>query len=253
MQALQILRKRLAPRLRKMPGYQVMKFIYSLLHGTESRNAALLLLWPPKSLYQPYGTTSEDRYPEIFRYVREQIEDRADVRILSFGCATGEEVFSLRKYFQRATIVGLDINPLNIAMCRSRLRRMGDANIKFATAGSVSGEENASYDVIFAMAVFRHGKLNSTPYPLTCDHLIRFSDFEQSVVDLARVLKPGGLLIIQHAMFRFADTRAAAGFKTVFRFESPGEAPYYSRDNRILPITDYPDVIFQKDNSGGSA
>lgn len=248
MQALHILKKRIAPRLRKIPGYPAIRFIYSLLRSTESRNSALLLLWPPKGLYQPYGSTLEDRYPEIFRYVRDKIGDRADLRILSFGCATGEEVFSLRRYFQRAAIVGLDINPLNIAVCRFGWRRMGDANLKFAVAGSVSGEASASYDVIFAMAVFRHGKLNVTPPPLKCDHHIRFADFEQSVVDLARVLKPGGLLVIQHAMFRFVDTRTAVGFKTVFSFETPGKAPYYGHDDCLLPITDYSDVVFQKNS-----
>lgn len=43
-QALHILKKRLAPRLRKMPEYQTMRFILSLLRSIESRNSALLLL-----------------------------------------------------------------------------------------------------------------------------------------------------------------------------------------------------------------
>ncbi len=84
------------PRLRKVPGFRAARFMYRLVHGVESRNTALLLLRPPKGLYQPYGTTSDDRYPEIFKFVREQIGDGADVRILSVGCSTGEEVFSLR-------------------------------------------------------------------------------------------------------------------------------------------------------------
>ena len=106
--------------LRKMPGFRAARFVYHLVPSVESRNATLLLLYPPAGLYQPYGTTSNDRYPEIFQQVREQIGDGADRRILSFGCATGEEVFTLRRYFAQATIVGLDINPYNISVCRSR-------------------------------------------------------------------------------------------------------------------------------------
>jgi hypothetical protein len=165
----QALKNRLKTRLQKVPGFMGTKFIYSLVRSVESRNSAILLLRPPKGLYQPYGTTSEDRYPEIFQHVLEQVGDDADLRILSFGGATGEEVFSLCSYFEQATIVGLDINPLNLAVCRFRRRRIGDAKLHFAVAGSTTREASASYDVIFAMAVFRHGNLNSSPPPPKCD------------------------------------------------------------------------------------
>ena len=246
MQEQQALKNRLKTRLRKVPGFRVARFFYSLVRSVESRNSALLLLRPPKGLYQPYGTTSEDRYPEIFQQVLEQVGDGADLRILSFGCATGEEVFTLRRYFQQATIVGLDINPLNIATCRFRLRRIGDAKLHFAVAGSTIGEASASYDVIFAMAVFRHGNLNSSPPPSKSDHRIRFADFEQSVTDLARTLKPGGLLVIQHAMFRFTDTHVAAGFETALSLKLTEGGPLYGRDDCILTDADYPDVVFRE-------
>ena len=145
MQEQQALKNRLKTRLRKVPGFRVARFIYSLVRSVESRNSALLLLRPPKGLYQPYGTTSQDRYPGIFQQVLERVGDGADLRILSFGCATGEEVFSLRHYFQKATLVGLDINPLNIAVCRFRLWRIGDAKLRFAVAGSTIGEASPSY------------------------------------------------------------------------------------------------------------
>jgi SAM-dependent methyltransferase len=234
------------PRLRKVPGFRVARFIYRLMRSVESRNLTLMLLRPPKSLYQPYGTTSEDRYPEVFRQVRERVGDGTNLRILSFGCSTGEEVFSLRRYFPEAIIVGLDINPHNIRVCRFRRWRLGDKRMKFAVAGSTAGEASASYDAIFAMAVFRHGDLTTSPPPPTCDHLIRFADFEQSVTELARTLKPGGLLVIQHAMFRFADTRAAAGFETVLSVKVDEKVPLYDRDDCILIDADYPDVVFRK-------
>ena len=61
MQEQQALKNRLKTRLRKVPGFRVARFFYSLVRSVESRNSALLLLRPPKGLYQPYGTTSEDR------------------------------------------------------------------------------------------------------------------------------------------------------------------------------------------------
>jgi SAM-dependent methyltransferase len=237
---------RAKPHLRKMPGYRFALFIYKLARNLESRNAALLLLRPPKGLYQPYGTTSAERYPGVFQYVSESLGGSPDVRILSFGCATGEEVFSLRRYLPDANIVGLDINPFNIAVCCFRRLRAGDKRMTFAVAGSTEGEASASYDAIFAMAVFRHGDLNISPPPPECSHRIRFAEFEQSAAYLARVLKPSGLLIIEHAMFRFCDTRAAKDFETVYSVEPDKREPLYSRDNRLLPDAEYPDVVFRK-------
>lgn len=243
---MQALLKRWKPFLRKVPGYRAALFLYKLARSQESRNAALLLLRPPKGLYQPYGTTSADRYPDVFLAVRRLLEGDASLRILSFGCATGEEVFSLRRYFPQANIVGLDINPWNIAVCRFRRMKAGDKRMTFAVAGSTEGEASASYDAIFAMAVFRHGDLNIAPPPPECGHRIRFAQFEQSVADLARALKPGGLLAIQHAMFRFADTRAAKDFETVLSVKLDHREPLYGRDDRLLPDAEYLDVVFRK-------
>jgi hypothetical protein len=237
---------RLKSGLRKVPGFKLAKFLLSLVRGVESRNAALLLLRPPKGLYQPWGTTSDDRYPQIFKHVRDQIGDGVNVRILSFGCSTGEEVFSLRRYFPQAAIVGFDINRHNIAVCRRRQRKLGDDRMAFAITGSTAAESDASFDAIFAMAVFRHGSLNSSPPPPNCNHCLTFADFEQSVTDLARALKPRALLIIRNAMFRFADTQIAGRFETVLSLKEDPPGPLYDRDNRILPDEDYPNTIFRK-------
>ena len=243
---IEALKVRLKPRLRKIPGYRAARFVYRLLRSVESRNSTLLLLRAPKGLYQPYATTSEDRYPELFRQVRERAGDGADLRILSFGCATGEEVFTLRRYFPQAAIVGLDINPLNIAACRRRLRRVKDARLSFAVAASTAGEASASYDVVFALSVFRHGDLNVSPPPSRCDHLIRFTDFEQSATDLARTLKPGGLLVIGNPMFRFADTQLAAAFEPILTLKLNQSGPLYGCDNRNLPDPDHSHAIYRK-------
>jgi hypothetical protein len=66
MQQLQALKRRLKPWLRRVPGFRAARFIYRLVHSQESRNVTLMLLRPPHGLFQPYGSTSHDRYPEIF-------------------------------------------------------------------------------------------------------------------------------------------------------------------------------------------
>ena len=202
----------------------------------------------PSGLFQPFADTYPDRYPSIFRFVSENVVDRAATRLLSFGCSTGEEVFSLRRYFPTAHIRGLDINPLNIAVCRRRLRKLGDQRIAFAVAGSVAHEQPASYDAVFCMAVLRHGDLSHL-HVARCDHRITFQLFEHTVADLARCVKEGGLLIIEHSNFRFADTATAAGFMPVMSVEYRGyeaQCPVFGRDNRRLIEPACRPVVFRK-------
>jgi SAM-dependent methyltransferase len=233
-------------QLKKLSAYRYARAIPDLFKDRKSRNAALLLLLHPRGLYQPFGTTSEDRYPAIFGFVRDRITDGPDVRILSFGCATGEEVFSLRRYFPLAIIHGIDISTRNIAICRRRLAASDDARIEFIVANSTALEPEASYDAIFAMAVFRHGDLNISSPPSQCDHCIRFTDFQESIADLARVVKPGGLLVIQHAMFRFSDTAVASEFDSLLSAGPNDNWPIYSTNNRLVPNPQDMGVVFQK-------
>jgi 2-polyprenyl-3-methyl-5-hydroxy-6-metoxy-1,4-benzoquinol methylase len=179
--------------------------------------------------------------------VQSELGANSDLKILSFGCSTGEEVFSLRRYFPRATIKGIDINRLNVASARRRLRGAPDKAITFETAGSCAGEPSASYDAIFCMGVLRHGGL-AEPGITRCDHLIRFEDFASAVADFSRCLKPGGLLAIRHSNFRLADAPAATGFETALRVKiaKSERLKLFGPDNRLLQGAVYPDVVFCK-------
>jgi SAM-dependent methyltransferase len=167
--------------------------------------------------------------------------------ILSFGCSTGEEVFSLRRYFPRPVIKGIDINRLNIATCRRRLCRGHDARISFEAAANTAREPSAVYDAISCMAVLRHGQLG-LPGVTRCDHLILFEDFAAVVQDFSRCLRPGGLLVIRHSNFRLADAPAGAGFETILRVEipQPERLPLFGADNRLFAGAIYPDTVFRK-------
>lgn len=150
----------------------------------------------------------------------------------------------MRTYFAEARIRGIDISRARIAICRRRLAQHGDRKTSFVQAGSAAREEAETYDAIFAMAVFRHGDLSTRPP--RCGHRIRFSSFDREIGELARCLKPGGFLAIQHAHFRFADTRAAAGFELVLDVDSNPAVPVYGPDNRLAPQTAREGVLFRK-------
>lgn len=215
-------------------------------HDPRARNLALLALERPTGLFQPEPTTALNRYPRLFRFVRDRLGDAPGVNILSFGCATGEEALSLRAYFPRAWIKGIDINGRNIAECRKKLEHESDPNLVFEVANSAAGEPDSRYDAIFAMAVFRHGNLCSAPE--RCDHLIRFVEFERSVAELARCLKPGGLLVFRHAHFRFSDTCVSRGFRQIFQAPkiSGVKLPIYGTQDRLAPETPPDDGVFEK-------
>lgn len=226
---------------------RVLGALRRLASDRDYRNMLWLRLARPKGLFQPNNDTQPDRYPEIFRFVQAQLGAGGAIRILSFGCSTGEEVFSLRRYFPQAVIKGIDINRRNIAACRGRLRREPDARISFATASSTQVEPALYYDAIFCMAVLRHGQL-ALAGTTRCDHLIRFEDFAAVVKDFSRCLKAGGLLAIRHSNFRLADAPAGADFEPVLRVATlpADKAPLFGPDNRLLGGAEYPDAVFRK-------
>jgi SAM-dependent methyltransferase len=207
-----------------------------------------LRLLPPTGVFQPFNDTSVDRYPKIFRFVQSTLGATSKIRILSYGCSTGEEVFSLRSYFLYAVIKGIDINAENIAACRRRLKDKPDAAMSFEFASSIEAEPAAVYDAIFAMAVLRHGSLG-LPGVTRCDHLIRFDEFARAVDDFKRCLKPGGLLVIRHSNFRLCDAPAGTAFETILRVknaETTKKTPIFGPDNLLMAGVEYTDAVFRR-------
>jgi SAM-dependent methyltransferase len=223
---------------------RALRFGYHLVKSFETRRSALLMLRRPRGLFQPYGYTQEDRYPEAFDPMRGLLADRPESRILSFGCATGEEVFTLARLFPQATVKGIDIDAVRIQVARRQAARLGiEGRVSFACASDTTAEPLGHYDAIFAMAVFRHGALQ-TPHE-SCKPWVCFADFEESLTDLARCLKPGGYLALRYANFRFADTRVAAGFERVHTCPPDVTISIYGPDDHIRPgLGD--DGIFRK-------
>ncbi len=231
-------------RLRRLPGYAALSWLRQMIVDRNFRETARLRALPPAGLFQPTGYTKLDRHPELFALVRDSVGDGMDTHLLSFGCSTGEEVFTLRRYFAESRITGVDISPQRIRQCRRRARRLrADPGIRFAVAASAEGFAPQSFDAIFANSVLRHGDLAAAPP--RCDHRIRFVDFERVVSGLARCVKPGGLLMVRHANFRFSDVAAAKDFTTLRHMPRDPKTPLYDCANRLVPTCDEA-VVFRR-------
>ena len=202
---------------------------------------------PVEERFQPYPHTLPDRYPWLFDFAADALGGASSPRLLSFGCSKGDEVFSLRRRLPEAVIRGLDIDAANIAACEARARRLDDDRLGFAAASNTHGEPPDHYDAIFCLAVLCHGDL-TVARAQRSDPLLRFRDFERAVADLARCLKPGGLLFLHTTSFRFCDTVLSDGFDVVLeaRLEQLAPDVLFDREGRLMPGERYLPVGFRK-------
>lgn len=239
----------IARLLRRTPLFPFLRLAYHLLRGGDRRQVAWLTLRRPRGLFQPSGTTHRHRYPDVFAVVRAHLAGREGLRLLSFGCSTGEEVFTLADLFPDAAVRGLDIAPGRIRTCRRRWRQAGrPPRLSFACAADGRAEPDGEYDAVFAMAVFRHGALGAAP-PI-CTPYFDPQAAAAALTDLARLVKPGGLLALRHANIRFTDLAIAAQFTPLFqcppRPAGAPRTPIYGLDGKLLPDLSGDDGVYLK-------
>lgn len=176
--------------------------------------------------------TCQDRYPELFGYCRQHFAECASPRILSFGCSTGEEVFTLARYLPHAEIVGADINLWCLKQCAKKNR---NARLRFLHRMSREFADAKDFDAIFCMAVFQrteHRTENAQPG----DTGLTFERFEAEVAMLDRKLKPGGFFFLDESDFSFEQTHAAARYQPA-EFEGScvwRERRLFGRENRLI-------------------
>lgn len=196
-------------------------------------------------LLQPWPLTRADRHPDFFVLAASRLADRADARILSFGCSTGEEVFALAERMPLARIDGIDINPACIAKARRNTPARSRERIHFELRRAPIDLIRA-YDAIFCLSVLRHALLDRDK-PESCTEILSFARYEAVIETLDRALKTGGLLFLWGSNFVFAETPAAARYRVVpIDGKRAERGAFYGADDRRIDGHRQQDWIFEK-------
>jgi 2-polyprenyl-3-methyl-5-hydroxy-6-metoxy-1,4-benzoquinol methylase len=138
--------------------------------------------------------------PFQLEYSFHLLGDVQDKKVLDYGCGAGENALLLAS--RGASVTGIDISPELIEIAKRRLELNGLSAEFRAISGYETGLPDGSMDVVFCMAVLHH------------------LDLELARREVFRVLKPGGVLIVQEPV---RDSRTYAFLR--------GLIPYSSHDN----------------------
>jgi 2-polyprenyl-3-methyl-5-hydroxy-6-metoxy-1,4-benzoquinol methylase len=202
--------------------------------------------WQAQSgLFQPWPFTRPNRHPDFFDVVASRLADAEDLRILSFGCATGEEAFALASRLPRARIDGIDINLACIKKARRRMPSALKRRVHFAQGDSVPDTPHR-YDAILCLSVLRHARLDAER-PESCADILPFSRYLAMIESFDRALKPGGLLLLWGANFLFTDTPVAARYQHIPVEGREGKCgAIYGPDNRLRDMDHHRLWVFEK-------
>jgi hypothetical protein len=184
--------------------------IARVLVDGQHRSVALLKLFNRQEVHQTTPETSMNRYPRIFSACRDYFGQRKDLNILSYGCSTGEEVLTLRRYFPAAFITGAEINRRSLAVCG---KHEVDERIAFVYSERTAIAQRGPFDAIFCMAVLQRTPLAIIEQGITdLSHIYPFEKFDRQVAELDELLATGGLLVIRHTQYRLQDASVASKY-----------------------------------------
>ena len=195
---------------------------------------------------QQYSTASRpNRYVQLFTDAKRITQDFQQWNILSYGCSEGFETHDLgTKFFPYAQVVGCDINQIALDIAIRNCAKPSRIKHIFSEPEAVSA--HGPYDLVFALSVLcrwpqtKEAKNISTMYP--------FAEFENTIRQLDSVLKPGGILVIFNANYRFSDTSISKGYtpvKTATVIPEPF-VEIFDPSGEPLKMSERDDFFFQK-------
>lgn len=206
----------------------------------------LFLRYPCKNKNFVHWTnhfTFYNRYPKVFYECSKVIKNKRNPKILSFGCSTGEECSTIRKYFPNCEIVGVEINEQVLATAKIK-----NPHPKTTYVNQLTTEDG--FDLILCMSVFLRIARSGDGFDKhkVCPEY-KFEYFEHELENLIQRLNKKGLLVIYNSHYKFEDTKFINNFTPIRKIlnntieESGFIGKFDKEGNPVLP---YKDCIFIK-------
>ena len=184
-----------------------------------------------EDIIQLAPTTYLDRHPDIFEFCKQYFNSDTPIKILSFGCSTGEEIITLKKYFPNAIIYGCDINKKSLKFAQ---QKNSDSNVYYFFSDDENIREYGPFDVIFSLSVLC--KEPEARYVDNISNYFAFKQFNNIVKLLHDNLNKRGLLVIRNSNYRVEDTAISTHYKIIKYTES--DFPLFDREGHKI-IKDY--------------
>ncbi len=185
-------------------------------------------------IHQIDKTTKLNRYPDIFKFCRDNIIEKK-CKILSFGSSTGEELVSIAMHFGESEIYGVEID-----------KHCLDESIKLTKNVDrikISSEiPNEKFDIIFCMSVFC--KWPETQLITDSSGVYEFHQFESGINLIENHLNKDGLLVLFNSNFIFEDTDVSKNYISIFE-SNDSQVHKFSKSNKKLNKS-YKKCIFKK-------
>jgi len=144
------------------------------------------------------------------------VEPRDGIKLLDVGCGTGSLLESLFRSGRQVNLCGINVSPEMIRVARKKLNGKERVELHEGSATN-SPFESDSFD-----------------YVVCANSLHHHPDPGQSLAEMTRVLKPGGVVIVMDA---FIDSRVRKiFFRIVNVFRGEGKVQHFRRQElqRIL-------------------
>lgn len=219
--------------------------IRQFIVNRDFRAITLLKFFKGKEIHQTTPLTFMNRYPEIFSACSDYFKGQEHIKILSFGCSTGEEVLTIREYFPTAQIIGAEINGNSLKKCKEL---EVDDQIKFIKSTPKNIKKYGPFDAIFCMAVLqRQPHLIASKAITSLKDIYPFEKFEQQIIKFDEILNQNGLAIIHFTQYSLLDTSVARKFQPLGNYcQKNYVSPVFDKNSKIVKNQKSYNTIFIK-------